>query len=119
MDYIVIDRRMAPNPDICLGYGAVLNREWEIDIYIYFSVSQLATQFSYFTNRERKKMTGSDSQCRMVIASQTCEPKGWKDENGREQCWEKLGGLVAERVNPIDETKWFDNDKRIFGSLCT
>ena len=55
----------------------------------------------------------------MVIASQTCEVKGWTGENGRDQCWKRLGGLAAEWVNPIDETKWFDNDKRIFGSLCT
>ena len=87
-------------------------------IYIFFS-EPISNAIQLFYKSGKEKMTGSDSQCRMVIASQTCEPKGWKDEKGRGQCWEKLGGLVAEWVNPIDETKWFDNDKRIFGSLCT
>ena len=54
-----------------------------------FSVSQLSSEFTFFFNL---KMTGADSECRMVIASQTCESKGWVDENGREKCWESLGG---------------------------
>ena len=57
-------------------------------------------------------MTGSDSERRVVIASQTCEPKGWAGENGREECWKSLGGLAAEWANPIDEAKWFDKDNR-------
>ena len=58
----------------------------------------------------------------MVIASQTCEPKEWTDENGRDQRWKKLGGLAAEWANPIDESKWFDKNIRFImylGGLIT
>ena len=61
-------------------------------------------------------MTGADSECRMVIASQTCESKGWVDENGREKCWGSLGGLAVEWANPLDDAKWFDKDNG-FGTL--
>ena len=54
----------------------------------------------------------------MVIASQTCETKGWVDDNGMDQCRRNLGGLTAERANPIDGTKWFDkhNDSDTLGN---
>ena len=38
------------------------------------------------------------------------------DDNGREACWEEMGGAVVDWVHPLDENEWFgDNDA--FGVL--
>ena len=56
-------------------------------------------------------MSQLGEESRMAIASQTCQSKGWGDENGRESCWRNLGGRSVEWVDPVDEEKWFDKDK--------
>ena len=74
--------------------------------YIYFLREPISNENSVFIFYQ--KMAGLES--RMVIASQIYEPKGWKDENGREKCWKSLGGAAAEWADPINEAKWFDKD---------
>ena len=49
----------------------------------------------------------------MVIAAQKCKSKGLKDEDGRESCWCNLGGSVVDWIDPADEGKWCDKDKRL------
>ena len=88
------------------------------DRNIYIFSEPIRNEIQLFSQIE-KKMTRSESERRMVISSQTCETKGWVDDNRREQCWKRLGGLAAEWADPIDETKWFGGNKGIFGSFCT
>ena len=49
---------------------------------------------------------------RLVIASQLCESKPtWTDDNGREECWKAMGGLVVDWIRPLGENEWFgEND---------
>ena len=60
-------------------------------------------------------MEGVDSARRMVIASQTCESKGWSDENGRERCWGNLGGSTVDWLEPMNAEKWYDENSN-FGT---
>ena len=51
------------------------------------------------------------SNCRLILASQTHPTKPhWSDDNGREECWLKLGGAVADWMDPMDEKDWYDVD---------
>ena len=52
----------------------------------------------------------------MVIASQTCETKGWVGDNGR-GILEKHGGLAAGRANPIVAARLFGKHNRS-DTLC-
>ena len=46
---------------------------------------------------------------RMVLAAQLSEKKPfWLDENGREETWISLGGVVVDWLDPIEDADWFD-----------
>ena len=61
-------------------------------------------------------MAAAEFAHRMVIATQTCESKGWGDENGREHCWGNFGRSVADWLEPLREEKRYGENRK-FGTL--
>ena len=65
-------------------------------------------------------MQGSAFPSRMAIAAQLSEQKPFRlDENGREEIWTSLGGIVVNWPGPLGDARRFDKHNRcdtLYGS---